>query len=130
VKRYSALPTWGGEGANWIDIEPFVDTRHVFQNLGDGTYFHSGLMAIRATLASKSNITYKILYNDVVPMTGGQPIDGTISAASMAQQVLSEGAVRCVVVSVARGTSELFHATQKRCGAWTLAARHGLVLVT
>lgn len=89
----------GGEGANWIGIEPFVDTRHVFQNLGDGTYFHSGLMAIRAAVAAKSNITYKILYNDVVAMTGGQPIDGPISVARMAQQVLAEGVTRCVVVS-------------------------------
>jgi indolepyruvate ferredoxin oxidoreductase len=89
----------GGEGANWIGIQPFVDTPHVFQNLGDGTYFHSGLMAIRAAVAAGSNITYKILYNDVVAMTGGQPIDGTISVATLAQQVLSEGVRQCVVVS-------------------------------
>jgi indolepyruvate ferredoxin oxidoreductase len=89
----------GGEGANWIGIQPFVNTPHVFQNLGDGTYFHSGLMAIRAAVAAASNITYKILYNDVVAMTGGQPIDGTISVPTMAQQVLSEGVRQCVVVS-------------------------------
>jgi indolepyruvate ferredoxin oxidoreductase len=89
----------GGEGASWIGIQPFVDTPHVFQNLGDGTYFHSGLMAIRAAVAAGSNITYKILYNDVVAMTGGQPIDGTISVATMAQQVLAEGVKQCVIVS-------------------------------
>jgi indolepyruvate ferredoxin oxidoreductase len=89
----------GGEGANWIGIQPFVKTPHIFQNLGDGTYFHSGLMAIRAAVAAASNITYKILYNDVVAMTGGQPIDGTISVPTLAQQVLSEGVKECVVVS-------------------------------
>jgi indolepyruvate ferredoxin oxidoreductase len=101
----------GGEGANWIGIQPFVDTPHVFQNLGDGTYFHSGLMAIRAAVAAGSNITYKILYNDVVAMTGGQPIDGTISVPTMAQQVLAEGVRQCVIVSdaphVHRGSAAL-----------------------
>jgi indolepyruvate ferredoxin oxidoreductase len=94
------LPThMGGEGINWAGVSPFSATEHMFQNLGDGTYFHSGLMAIRAAVASGVNITYKILYNDAVAMTGGQPIDGHISVADMARQVASEGVRQVAVVS-------------------------------
>lgn len=89
----------GGEGANWIGLAPFTNTHHIFQNLGDGTYFHSGLLAIRAAVAANVNITYKILYNDAVAMTGGQPVDGTITVSAMAQQVLHEGVAKVVVVS-------------------------------
>ncbi|MGZ9899931.1 indolepyruvate ferredoxin oxidoreductase family protein [Shewanella gaetbuli] len=89
----------GGEGLNWVGAAPFSGTEHMFQNLGDGTYYHSGLLAIRAAVAAKVNITYKILYNDAVAMTGGQPIDGTITVGQMAKQVLAEGITQCVVVS-------------------------------
>jgi indolepyruvate ferredoxin oxidoreductase len=89
----------GGEGANWMGQSPFTDTDHVFQNLGDGTYYHSGLMAIRAAVASGVNITYKILYNDAVAMTGGQPHDGPLSVGNITRQVDAEGAVKVVVVS-------------------------------
>ncbi len=89
----------GGEGATWIGQAPFTDTDHVFQNLGDGTYFHSGLLAIRAALAAPVNITYKILYNDAVAMTGGQPVDGQLSVAQMAQQLRGEGVERISIVS-------------------------------
>lgn len=100
--RETLPPThMGGEGANWIGIEPFVSTKHVFQNLGDGTYFHSGLMAIRAAVAARSSITYKILFNSVVAMTGGQPIDGPVSVPAIARQVLEEGVARCVLICVA-----------------------------
>ena len=89
----------GGEGANWVGIAPFTQTPHIFQNLGDGTYFHSGLLAIRQAIASKVNITYKILYNDAVAMTGGQPLDGNLSVARLIQQLKGEGVERIELVS-------------------------------
>jgi len=99
-RRDTLPPThMGGEGMNWAGASPFSGTKHMFQNLGDGTYFHSGLIAIRGAVASGTNITYKILFNDAVAMTGGQPIDGPISVASMARQVLAEGVTKCVIVS-------------------------------
>src|SRR3979409_1910651 len=82
----------GGEGANWIGEAPFSKRGHVFQNLGDGTYNHSGYMAIRAVIASGVNITYKILYNDAVAMTGGQKNDGGLDVPVVARQVAAEGA--------------------------------------
>jgi indolepyruvate ferredoxin oxidoreductase len=89
----------GGEGLHWVGLHRYTKRRHIFQNLGDGTYYHSGLLAIRAAVASGANITYKILYNDAVAMTGGQPIDGPISVARMAHQVLHEGVKALVLVS-------------------------------
>jgi indolepyruvate ferredoxin oxidoreductase len=89
----------GGEGATWLGQAPFTETKHVFQNLGDGTYFHSGLLAIRASVAAGVNITYKILYNDAVAMTGGQPIDGPLSVAQIVLQLHGEGIERIALVS-------------------------------
>lgn len=89
----------GGEGATWIGQAPFTTGKHVFQNLGDGTYFHSGLLAIRAAIAAKVNITYKILYNDAVAMTGGQPVDGQLSVVQIAHQLYGEGVRRIAVAS-------------------------------
>ncbi len=89
----------GGEGANWIGEAPFSKTPHVFQNLGDGTYNHSGYLAIRAAIASGVNMTYKILYNDAVAMTGGQANDGGLNVPQIARQVAAEGASRVVVVT-------------------------------
>jgi indolepyruvate ferredoxin oxidoreductase len=88
----------GGEGAAWIGQAPFTTTPHVFVNLGDGTYFHSGVLAIRAALAAGVNITYKILYNDAVAMTGGQPVDGTLTVPQVAHQLRAEGVQQIVVV--------------------------------
>jgi indolepyruvate ferredoxin oxidoreductase len=89
----------GGEGVTWSGQAPFTDEKHVFQNLGDGTYFHSGSLAIRQSIAAKVNITYKILYNDAVAMTGGQPVDGTLTVPDIAHQVRSEGVKTIVVLS-------------------------------
>ena len=89
----------GGEGATWLGQAPFTETRHVFQNLGDGTYFHSGLLAIRAAVAAGVNITYKILYNDAVAMTGGQSFDGPLSVGQVVEQLRAEGVKRVAVIS-------------------------------
>lgn len=89
----------GGEGATWIGQAPFTRNKHVFQNLGDGTYFHSGLLAIRAAIASGANITYKILYNDAVAMTGGQPVDGQLTVQQISHQLFGEGIRRIAIVS-------------------------------
>jgi indolepyruvate ferredoxin oxidoreductase len=89
----------GGEGSNWIGEAPFSNTSHVFQNLGDGTYIHSGSLAIRAARAAGVNITFKILYNDAVAMTGGQSLDGGITVSMIARQMLAEGIDKVVVVT-------------------------------
>jgi indolepyruvate ferredoxin oxidoreductase len=89
----------GGEGAAWIGQAPFSGDKHVFQNLGDGTYQHSGLLAIRAAAAAGVNITYKILFNDAVAMTGGQKPDGNLTVSQITRQVEAEGAKKIVVVT-------------------------------
>ncbi|MFN8838046.1 MAG: indolepyruvate ferredoxin oxidoreductase family protein [Burkholderiales bacterium] len=95
----AGLIQMGGEGVDWAAASRFTRTPHVFQNLGDGTYYHSGYLAIRQAVAAKATITYKILYNDAVAMTGGQPVDGSLSVAEIARQVEAEGAARVVVIS-------------------------------
>ncbi len=89
----------GGEGVTWAGQAAFTDTEHVFQNLGDGTYFHSGSLAIRQAIAAGVNITYKILYNDAVAMTGGQPVDGTLTVPQIAHQMRAEGVHTIVLLS-------------------------------
>ncbi|MBS1189160.1 MAG: Pyruvate ferredoxin/flavodoxin oxidoreductase [Rhodocyclaceae bacterium] len=89
----------GGEGVPWVGQAPFTEERHIFANLGDGTYFHSGLLAIRQALAAKVTITYKILYNDAVAMTGGQPVDGQLSVARLTRQLEAEGVEKMMVVT-------------------------------
>ena len=89
----------GAEGANWIGEAPFSTRNHIFQNIGDGTYIHSGVLAIRAAIAAKTNITFKILYNDAVAMTGGQTLDGGLTVGALAAQVAAEGVEKIAIVT-------------------------------
>ncbi|MCB2050659.1 MAG: indolepyruvate ferredoxin oxidoreductase family protein [Novosphingobium sp.] len=100
----------GGEGAQWFGLSHFTDTPHIFQNIGDGTYYHSGLLAVRGAVAAGVNMTFKVLFNDAVAMTGGQPTDGPLSVGDITRQVLAEGVSRCVVVS---DRPELYNADSK-----------------
>ncbi|MAV47985.1 MAG: indolepyruvate ferredoxin oxidoreductase family protein [Alphaproteobacteria bacterium TMED89] len=108
-ERTTAYTHMGAEGTPWIGMSPFVDTPHMFQNMGDGTYNHSGLLAIRAAIASGVNMTYKILFNDAVALTGGQTHEGGLTPWGITQQLTGEGATKIIVVAddpdkYARGT--------------------------
>ncbi len=103
-RRTFGATQMGGEGANWIGTAPFTSLPHVFQNLGDGTYFHSGLLAVRACVTANVNITYKVLVNGAVAMTGGQPIEGEplegeVTCPEIARQLVAEGVKTVVVVT-------------------------------
>jgi len=93
------LTQMGGEGADWIGLSRYIEMPHVFQNMGEGTYYHSGYLAIRQAVAARANITYKILFNDAVAMTGGQPVDGPISVPQICQQLRGENVARIVVTT-------------------------------
>ncbi len=98
-RKTSTFTQMGGEGVSWVGQSPFTDQSHVFVNLGDGTYFHSGVLAVRQAVAAKVNITYKLLFNDAVAMTGGQPVDGILTVPRLVRQLQAEGVGQIVVVS-------------------------------
>jgi indolepyruvate ferredoxin oxidoreductase len=89
----------GGEGLSWVGAAPFTSEKHVFVNLGDGTYNHSGSLAIRASIAAGSNVTYKLLFNDAVAMTGGQAAESGFTPAQITRQLASEGVTKTVIVA-------------------------------
>ncbi|WP_415819284.1 indolepyruvate ferredoxin oxidoreductase family protein [Bordetella tumbae] len=98
-RNTSGLTQMGGEGVDWIGLYNYIEMPHVFQNMGEGTYYHSGYLAIRQAVAARANITYKILFNDAVAMTGGQPVDGPISVPQICQQLRGEDVARIVVTT-------------------------------
>jgi len=98
-RQTSGLTQMGAEGVDWVGQSGFTNTPHVFQNMGEGTYFHSGYLAIRQSIAAGNNVTYKILFNDAVAMTGGQPVDGQLTVPQIVRQMLSEGAKKVVVAT-------------------------------
>jgi indolepyruvate ferredoxin oxidoreductase len=98
-RETSTFTHMGAEGVTWVGQAPFTNEKHVFANLGDGTYYHSGVLAIRAAVASKVNMTYKILYNDAVAMTGGQTVDGPLDPGKISRQLAAEGVTPIVVVT-------------------------------
>ncbi|MFZ0552842.1 MAG: indolepyruvate ferredoxin oxidoreductase family protein [Steroidobacteraceae bacterium] len=98
-ERTKTFSVMGLEGSNWVGLAPFTETSHVFVNLGDGTYFHSGILAIRQSVAAGVNVTYRILYNDAVAMTGGQPVDGTLTVPALVAQLEAEGVSKVIVVA-------------------------------
>jgi len=105
-RNTTSLIQMGGEGVNWVARSKFNGNKHIFQNLGEGTYYHSGSLAVRQAIAAGTNITYKILFNDAVAMTGGQTVDGPISVPAIAKCLVAEGVKKLVVVS---DQPELFH---------------------
>ena len=98
-RKTSLFTHMGAEGANWIGMAPFVKEKHIFQNIGDGTFNHSGTLAIRAAVNANVNITYKILYNDAVAMTGGQPVDGMPTTEQITHQLYGEGVNKIAIVT-------------------------------
>jgi indolepyruvate ferredoxin oxidoreductase len=124
MERATLPPTqMGGEGLNWVGMAPFTSRAHAFQNIGDGTYFHSGVLAIRAAVAAGTNVTYKLLYNDAVAMTGGQAVEGGLSVGEITHQLRAERVGRIVVVT---DDEQKYDATDGLAAGVTVRSRRDL----
>ena len=99
VGNVSGVTAMGNEGMQWIGMEPFVDRKHFFQNIGDGTYFHSGQLTIPSAIAAESNITFKLLYNGTIAMTGGQDAKGVLSVPDVVQVMIAQGVKKIIVTT-------------------------------
>ncbi len=138
-RNTSTFTQMGGEGVSWIGQAPFTEEKHIFVNLGDGTYHHSGLLAIRQSVAAKVNVTYKILFNDAVAMTGGQEVDGPLNPVMIAQQLKAEGVGTIVLVGddisamrslgVYPSGTEFFKRTDLEAVQTDLRAKHGVTAI-
>ena len=128
MDRNTVLPTqMGSEGMNWVGMARFSETPHAFQNMGDGTFYHSGLLAIRGAISANATITFKILVNDAVAMTGGQPVEGKLGVKGIVASLQAEGVRRIAVVTVAN-LSE-YRRLQRNAGNVTLHRRESLAAV-
>jgi indolepyruvate ferredoxin oxidoreductase len=128
MDRETALSTqMGGEGMNWVGMAGFTETPHVFQNMGDGTFYHSGLLAIRGAVSAHATITFKILVNDAVAMTGGQPVEGQLGVKGIVGSLLAEGVGRIAVVT--SGDPAQYKSLHRSTGEVTLHHRESLARV-